>query len=161
MMNKASDDNIKCLRQSINLAIENVEKGGGPFGAIIVKNGELISRGANMVTLVHDPTAHAEVMAIREACKKLGTHDLSGCTIYSSTEPCPMCLGAIYWAGIKKIVFASDKHVAEKAGFIDAHIYREMAKDINQRELVTEQLKISGSGEEFKAWMEKVDKESY
>lgn len=160
-MNNMVDNKSEFLKMAINAARENVDIGGGPFGAVIVKEGEIISSGANKVTQVHDPTAHAEIVAIREACKKLGTHELEGCIIYSSTEPCPMCLGAIYWAGIKKIVFASDKLEAEKAGFIDAHIYREMSKDINQRELETEQLKIPGSGEEFKAWISKTDKESY
>ena len=146
---------------AVNLAKENIEKGGGPFGAVIVKNGKIISSAANEVTLSHDPTAHAEIMAIRKASEKLSSHDLSDCVIYSSTEPCPMCLGAIYWAGIKKLVFASDKADAEKAGFIDAHIYREMGKEIDKRELNTVQMNVPGAGEEFKTWIKKEDKNSY
>ncbi len=161
MKNYNPDENQSFLSLAVDLAKKNIEKGGGPFGAVIVKQGNLISSAVNQVTLSHDPTAHAEVMAIRKASEKLGNHDLSDCVIYSSTEPCPMCLGAIYWAGIKKLVFASGKADAEKAGFIDAHIYREMGKEIDKRELDTVQMQVPGAGDEFKAWIEKMDKTSY
>ena len=161
MKDKTQEEDQKFMEQAIELALKNVESGGGPFGAVIVKNGDLISSGVNQVTGKHDPTAHAEVTAIREAAKNLGSHQLEGCTIYSSTEPCPMCLGAIYWAGLKRLVFASDKTAAEKAGFIDAHIYRELDRKLEERELETKQLILPEAGSEFDAWIIKEDKEDY
>ena len=161
MTSKNPEEDKEFLSLSVELAIGNVKSGGGPFGAVIVKNGEIISTGTNQVTAINDPTAHAEVMAIREAARKLESHTLEGCTIYSSTEPCPMCLGAIYWAGLEKLVFASDKIDAEKAGFIDAHIYREMVLDIDKRSLVTKQVFIPSAGDEFSAWNDKENKEHY
>ncbi len=161
MTNRILTKDQKFLALSVELAIENVKSGGGPFGALIVKNGELISTAANQVTQLHDPTAHAEVLAIREAAKNLGDHKLEGCTIYSSTEPCPMCLGAIYWAGIDKLVFASNKADAEKAGFIDAHIYREFDLKLEERSIITKHLSIPHAGEEFNAWLDSEDKEVY
>jgi tRNA(Arg) A34 adenosine deaminase TadA len=114
------------MQRAIQLSIENIEKGGGPFGAIIVRDGEIIAESANSVTNDNDPTAHAEVNAIREACKKLSTYDLSGCQIFSSCEPCPMCLGAIYWARLDKLHFAASKNDAADSGFDDAFIYEEL-----------------------------------
>ena len=149
------------LKNAIKIAVENVEKGGGPFGAVIVHNGEIIASEANRVTLDNDPTAHAEVLAIRRASKKLGTFNLADCTIYSSSEPCPMCLGAIYWAGLSRLVFANNKKDAEKAGFIDAHIYREIALEPDKRDLLTLRLELPEAGSEFLAWMRKEDKKSY
>ena len=151
----------KYLSLAIELAVDNVKNGGGPFGAVVVKDGVLISEGKNLVTHENDPTAHAEVIAIRKAADKLGSHSLEGCTIYSSTEPCPMCLGAIYWAGIKEIVFASNKNDAERAGFIDAHIYREMRLEYEKRSIKTRYVNISSSGDEFAEWEKKEDKEVY
>lgn len=101
--------NQELMRRAIALAVENVKQGGGPFGAVIARNGEIVAEGVNRVTMQHDPTAHAEVQAIRNACTKLGTFDLSGCDIYSSCEPCPMCLGAIYWAHLSHLYFAGTK----------------------------------------------------
>jgi tRNA(Arg) A34 adenosine deaminase TadA len=128
---------------------------------VIVKNGEVIAIEANRVRLDNDPTSHAEVLAIRAACKRLGTHNLKGCTIYSSSEPCPMCLGAIYWAGLDRLVFSNNKKEAEKAGFIDAHIYREIALQPDQRDLPSLRIELPEAGSEFLAWMKKEDKKSY
>lgn len=161
MKDSMQEEDKKFLRMAVELAVNNVESGGGPFGAVIVKNGKIISTGVNQVTLKNDPTAHAEIIAIRQAADLSGSHNLEGCTIYSSTEPCPMCLGAIYWAGLGKLVFASDKTEAEKAGFIDAHIYLEFNKSIEERSLPSKQLKIPSAGSEFRAWINKEDKEDY
>ncbi len=109
-------NNEQLMRRAIALSIESVNSGGGPFGAVIARNGEIVAEGSNNVTLHHDPTAHAEVSAIREACRKLETFDLSGCDIYTSCEPCPMCLGAIYWAHIDKIYYANVGDIAARRG---------------------------------------------
>ena len=114
------------MRRAIALAVENVAKGGGPFGAVIVKEGVVVATGVNRVTANNDPTAHAEVNAIREACTKLGTFDLSGCVLYTSCEPCPMCLGAIYWAHLDKIYYGANQHDAAEVNFDDSFIYREL-----------------------------------
>jgi tRNA(Arg) A34 adenosine deaminase TadA len=121
--------NKEYMRKAIDLAIENVKNGGGPFGAVIVKNGEIVSTGVNRVTANNDPTAHAEVGAIRAACEKLGTFMLDGCEIYSSCEPCPMCLGAIYWAHIDRLYYGCNKSDAADAGFDDSFIYKELELD--------------------------------
>ena len=113
------------LREAIRVASESVDGGGGPFGAIVVRNGEIVARAANRVTATNDPTAHAEVEAIREACRVLGTFQLEGCEIFSSSEPCPMCLGAVYWARPKAVYYANGREVALEAGFDDDHIYEE------------------------------------
>jgi tRNA(Arg) A34 adenosine deaminase TadA len=159
MMNKEED--IRFIGKAVKLAVENVHSGGGPFGAVIVKEGKVISTGVNRVTGNNDPTAHAEVMAIRKAAENLETHILQNCTIYSSSEPCPMCLGAIYWAGLKRLVYASSKSEAEKAGFIDAHIYREMDLEADNRKLLTEQIITPEAGSEFEAWNMMEDKKLY
>jgi len=116
------------LRRAIALATENVSAGGGPFGAVIIRDGQVIAEGVNRVTAMHDPTAHAEVVAIRAAGQALQTHDLSGCTIFASCEPCPMCLGAILWARFDRIVYAATKEDAAAAGFDDSNFYVELAK---------------------------------
>jgi guanine deaminase len=116
------------LRRAIALATENVNAGGGPFGAVIVRDGAILAEGANCVTALHDPTAHAEVVAIRAAGQALQSHDLSGCTIFASCEPCPMCLGAILWARIDRIVYAASQQDAADAGFDDSNFYAELAK---------------------------------
>lgn len=119
--------NEELMRRAIELSKTSVRNGGGPFGAVIARDGEIIAEGSNKVTIDNDPTAHAEVSTIREACKKLGTFDLSGCVIYTSCEPCPMCFGAIYWAHLEKIYYANDRKDAGKIGFDDDFIYEEIA----------------------------------
>ncbi|MFC2086090.1 nucleoside deaminase [Bacteroidota bacterium] len=149
------------MKEAIRLSIENIKKGGGPFGSVIVKDGEIIATGTNHVTRQNDPTAHAEILAIREAAKKLNTFDLSGCTIYSSCEPCPMCLGAIYWAHIDKIYFGNTKYDARKIGFDDSFIYEEIEKPFHARKIETIQLLDKEAFSAFKLWNEKEDKIQY
>src|SRR5450759_1011222 len=117
------------LLRAINIAAAGIKNGGGPFGAVITKEGKIISEAINNVVLTNDPTAHAEILAIRKAASVLKSHDLNKCTLYTSCEPCPMCLGAIYWAGIKKVVYACDRIDAERAGFSDNFIYEEISLD--------------------------------
>jgi guanine deaminase len=124
------------LKLAIQTATENIHKGGGPFGAVIVMQGRVVSCAGNMVVKENDPTAHAEMRAIRMAAAALGTHDLSKCIMYASCEPCPMCLGAIYWAGIKRVVYASDRHSAAAAGFDDAKIYSEIETDNSEKSII-------------------------
>lgn len=140
------------LKQAINLAREGILKGYGPFGAVIVHNGKIIAETNNNVVLSHDPTAHAEVLAIRKASEILNSHDLSGCIIYSSCEPCPMCLGAIYWAGIKKVIYASSRLEAAKAGFSDNFIYDEIMLDPSERSITFSHHPDAGGGSVFKKW---------
>ncbi len=148
-------DKNKFMQAAIDLARENLKfKNGGPFGAVIVKNGKIIGRGVNTVTTNNDPTAHAEVNAIREACENLNTFQLEGCDIYSSCEPCPMCLGAIYWARPRKLFFATSREDAAKAGFDDAEIYKELELPFTKRKLPTEQLMKSEGEEIFKTWID-------
>ena len=124
----AMEEHVLFIKQAIELAIEGVNQGdGGPFGAVVVKDGVIVGRGNNAVTSSNDPTAHAEVMAIREACKTLGTFQLNGCILYTSCEPCPMCLGAIYWARLDKVYYSATRHVASYHGFDDSLIYDEVA----------------------------------
>ena len=150
------------MRLAIELAESNVKHmRGGPFGAIIVKNGEVIAASANQVIKSNDPTAHAEIAAIRLACENLGTIDLQGCTIYSSCEPCPMCLGAIYWARIGTLYFGNTKADAEAAGFDDNHIYNEIAKPIGARSLKMAQLLRKEAALAFKLWKESESKFDY
>lgn len=146
------------MRKAIVLAEENVANGGGPFGAVIARNGEIIATGVNRVTAEHDPTAHAEVSAIRAACKKLGTFDLSGCEIYTSCEPCPMCLGAIYWAHIDKMYYGNDKADAKRIGFDDSFIYEEIALSPESRRLSSERVLKDEAVKAFDMWMKKDDK---
>ena len=149
------------MREAIKLSAESVRSGGGPFGAVIVRDGEIIARGENRVTVCNDPTAHAEVSAIREAAARLGTYDLSGCEIYSSCEPCPMCLGAIYWVRLDKLYYAGTRADAANVGFDDAHIYEELPLEPSQRELPTETLLREEAQRVFEAWAEKADKKEY
>lgn len=125
------------MRKAIELSIQNVDNQGGPFGAVIVKDGKIVATGVNRVTSNNDPTAHAEVMAIREAAQKLNDFNLTGCTIYTSCEPCPMCLSAIYWARIDKIYYGNTKTDAKNIGFDDSFIYEEIEKPVNQRAIET------------------------
>ena len=155
------DHDKKFLVQAIALAEKSIHEGGGPFGAIIVKDDEIIAWGNNKVVKDHDPTAHAEIIAIRNACKKLGTYELKGCTIYSNCEPCPMCLGALYWTRIDKIVYASSRHDAAQIGFNDAFIYDELALMPNRRSIIMEQLVVPEAAHVFQQWCEKSDKKMY
>ena len=149
------------MRKAIELSIENVKNGGGPFGAVIVKGDEVIATGVNRVTANHDPTAHAEVSAIRAACEKLGTFDLEGCEIYTSCEPCPMCLGAIYWAHLDKIYYGNNKTDASRIGFDDSFIYDELALERKDRKKVMEEMLPEEAKAAFQAWDEKIDKVEY
>ena len=158
-MNKINDEFF--MRKAIELSVNNIDENGGPFGAVIVKNGEIIAQGVNRVTKNIDPTAHAEVNAIRTACKTLNTFDLSGCEIYSSCEPCPMCLGAIYWARLSKLVFANTKSDARDIDFDDSFIYDEIAMPIEKRSLPTTTMLREEALEAFKLWNEKSDKTPY
>jgi len=148
-------DNYKeeFMSAAIELAKSNVSSlNGGPFGAVIVKDGKIVGKGANMVTKLLDPTAHAEIVAIRNACETLNTHQLEDCEIYTSCEPCPMCLGAIYWARPKKIYFACTKDDAAKAGFDDSYIYGEITLSKDKREIPAEQLMQDKALKVFKDW---------
>lgn len=149
------------LLRAIALAEAQVGGGGGPFGAVIVKDGLVIGEGANGVTTGNDPTAHAEVVAIRQACAALGTFSLAGATLYSSCEPCPMCLGAIYWARLDRLVFANTRAEAAAIGFDDALIYDEIPKPIDARLLPTVHLELPEAARAFEAWAGKVDKVAY
>jgi guanine deaminase len=150
------------MREAIRLAVENVKTGrGGPFGAVIVKNGEIIARGANSVTSSGDPTMHAEVSAIREACRILGSFQLTDCEIYSSCEPCPMCLGAIYWARPAKLFFASTKADAAAIQFDDQFIYDELELPISERHLPTQQFMREDAREAFDLWKNSQSKIEY
>ena len=140
------------MKAAIELSVKNIDENGGPFGAVIVKNGEIIAHGVNRVTANNDPTAHAEVNAIREASKKLGTFDLSGCTIYSSCEPCPMCLGAIYWAHLDKLYYANTKQDAMAIGFDDSFIYDELDLPKEKRKIPTIQILNKEALEAFNKW---------
>lgn len=149
------------MREAIRLSEENVRNGGGPFGAVIVKDDHIIARGTNRVTASNDPTAHAEVTAIREACRTLKTFNLSGCEIYSSCEPCPMCLSAIYWARIDKLYFANTKADADKIGFSDKFIYEELNLKINERSLPSETLLREEALHAFEMWENTENKIEY
>lgn len=150
------------MREAIRLSIENVKSGkGGPFAAVIVKDGSIIATGTNLVTSSNDPTAHAEVTAIRNACKALGSFQLDGCEIYTSCEPCPMCLGAIYWARPARVFFGNTKRDAAAIGFDDSFIYDEIAIPIAQRSLPQEQLLSEEAREAFRQWEAKDDKTEY
>lgn len=149
------------MAMAVALSQESVSSGGGPFGAIVVRDGEIISRGMNRVAVDNDPTAHAEVVAIRAACATLGTFDLSGCVIYTSCEPCPMCLSAIYWAGISHIFFANTKDDAAAAGFNDAFLYAEIAKPYTQRAIPLTHIADHDAIQVFRSWVANVDKTPY
>lgn len=140
------------MQRAIDLAVENVRNGGGPFGAVIARGGEIVAEGVNRVTSQHDPTAHAEVQAIRKACSELNTFDLTGLDIYASCEPCPMCLGAIYWAHLDHLYFAGTKDDAARIGFDDAFIYKELPLPIHERKLPTEAMMNAEAQAPFVAW---------
>ena len=149
------------MREAIRLANESVKNGGGPFGAVIVKDGEIVAGSANRVTVDLDPTAHAEVNTIREACRKLGTFDLSGCVVYTSCEPCPMCLGAIYWARIDRIYYGNNRKDAADIDFADDFIYEELDKPLEKRSVPIIPLLRDEALQTFRMWSEKEDKVEY
>lgn len=149
------------MQLAIDLSIDSVKSGGGPFGAVIVKDGVVIAQDSNSVTTTNDPTAHAEVNAIRKACKSLGTFSLDGCELYSSCEPCPMCLSAAYWAGIKRIYYGNSREDAKAINFDDSFIYDEIPLSPADRSIAAEQIMREQAIEAFKLWEEKVDKVLY
>ena len=153
--------NEELMRRAIELSENSVRNGGGPFGAVIAKDGEIIAEGSNRVTIDNDPTAHAEVCTIRKACEKLGTFDLKGCVIYTSCEPCPMCFGAIYWEKKKKIYYANDRKDAGKIGFDDDFIYEEIAIEPQYRKKPSEIILQNEAINAFKMWTLKDDKSEY
>ena len=156
-----SEKDKEMMREAIRLANESVKNGGGPFGAVVVKDGEIVAGSANSVTVDNDPTAHAEVNAIRKACRKLGTFDLTGCTIYTSCEPCPMCLGAIYWAHIERIYYGNNRKDAREIDFADDFIYDEMDKPLDSRSVPIIPMLRDEALETFRLWSEKTDKVEY
>ena len=150
------------MREAIRLSVANVEEAkGGPFGAVVVKDGKIIARGINRVTEINDPTAHAEIVAIREACTVLNTYQLTGCQIYTSCEPCPMCLGAIYWSRADKLYFGNTRHDAAAIHFDDEFIYEELAKPIKERSLFTQQLLREEALQAFQKWEQNDQKIKY
>ncbi|MFO3725488.1 nucleoside deaminase [Butyricimonas sp. GBGM4] len=150
------------MKEAIRIAVENVKNGtGGPFGAVVVKGGEIIASSGNTVVPDNDPTAHAEVNAIRKACRNLDSFQLEGCEIYSSCEPCPMCLGAIYWARPKAVYYACTKEDAAEGGFDDSFIYKEIMLDGSRRFIPFVNEKEEGAGEEFELWREEKNKVKY
>ncbi len=152
----------KFINEVVDLATKNVTTGnGGPFAALVVKDGKVIGRGANSVTAGNDPTAHAEIVAIRDACKNLAHYQLSGCTLYTSCEPCPMCLGAIFWARPKLVVFAAGKDDAANAGFDDTFIYDQIALHHQQRAIPAIQVKSQDYFSPFQAWIDSPKKTEY
>jgi len=156
-----SEKDKEMMREAIRLANESVKNGGGPFGAVVVKDGEVVAGSANSVTVDNDPTAHAEVNAIRKACRKLGTFDLTGCTIYTSCEPCPMCLGAIYWAHIERIYYGNNRKDAREIDFADDFIYDELEKPLENRSVPIIPMLRDEALETFRLWSEKTDKVEY
>ncbi len=155
-------DHQKFMLRAIEISHKRMSQGfGGPFGAVIVKNGEVIAEGYNKVTSANDPTAHAEISAIREACEKLDTFNLEGCEIYTSCEPCPMCLSAVYWARLDRLYFSNTREDAAAIGFDDAHIYDEIPKELGDRKIPTIRLELDEAKHVFEAWDEKEDKVEY
>jgi len=154
--------NSKFLQDAVDLSREHMQNGdGGPFGCVIVKDGKVVGRGWNGVLSGNDPTAHAEVMAIRDACKNLGTFQLTGCDLYTSCEPCPMCLGAIYWARPDRVFYANNKTDAANIGFDDSFIYEELALPMEKRKIPMIQMDKSEALKVFQLWAEKADKQRY
>ena len=150
------------MRRAIALSLDNVQSGkGGPFGAVVVRGGVIVGEGTNQVLATHDPSAHAEVMAIREACRKLNTFQLSGCEVYSSCEPCPMCMGLIYWARPEAVYYANTAADAANVGFDDAFIYRELRLPPEQRAIPMQQLMRDEAVVAFDLWAKKPDKTPY
>jgi len=153
--------NNEFMLRAITLSIESVKTGGGPFGSVLVKNDKIISEGFNKVTTTNDPTAHGEIVAIREACKKLNNFNLNGSELYSSCEPCPMCLSAIYWARIDKVYYANTRKDAQKIDFDDSLIYSEFQKNIDKRKIPMIQMMRNEALKAFELWEKKTDKVKY
>ncbi len=156
-----TDEDVHFMEMAARIAEENVDRGGGPFGAVIVRDGQVIATGANSVTLTNDPTAHAEVNAIRSACRKEETFSLKGCTVYSSCEPCPMCLSALYWAGVSRIIFGNTHIDADRIDFSDSFLYKELAKDRLERSIPCLHMANSFTIKAFEKWAAKSDKIAY
>lgn len=161
IMNNITEQDKTFIRQAIGLATENVRNGGGPFGAVICRDGQVLSTGVNRVTDNNDPTAHAEVQAIRAACARLHTFDLSGCTLYTSCEPCPMCLGAIYWARLDRVVYAATQDDAASVDFDDSFIYKEIAKPMALRSIPFAHFDDPARLEPFTTWKDCETKTAY
>lgn len=161
MEDRLKDYDEKYMRMAAEISFNNIDRGGGPFGAVIVRDGEVVATGANTVTLDNDPTAHAEVNAIRHACHKLKTFQLSGCTVYSSCEPCPMCLSALYWAGVRKVFYGNTKEDAEAIDFSDKFIYEEIAKRPEDRKMPGIHVDGSETIRAFEKWASDPDKVKY
>lgn len=154
--------NAEFMWEAIRLSQQNIrDSKGGPFASVIVKEGKIVARGTNLVTTINDPTAHAEIVAIREACKTLGSFHLEGCEIYTSCEPCPMCLAAIYWARIEKIYYANSREDAAKIGFDDLFLYHEIPKQLHERKIPMKQLMREEALAAFREWEQKQDKIPY
>ena len=151
----------KFMVRAIELSIDSVNTGGGPFGCVIVKDDKILGEGSNKVTSTNDPTAHGEIVAIRYACKNLNNFNLSGCDLYTSCEPCPMCLSAIYWAHIDKIYYANTRSDAQKIDFDDSLIYSELTKKIDQKKIPMVQLMREEASKAFELWDKKIDKVKY
>ncbi len=149
------------MRRAIALSCESVASGGGPFGAVVVRDGRIIGEGVNRVVPHGDPTAHAEVVAIRAACRTIGSHTLGGAVIYTTCEPCPMCLGAIWWARLSAIVYGNARDEAGKIGFDDAAIYREVSSPLAARTLPLHRFMADEAAEAFRLWMAKADRVQY
>ena len=149
------------MKRAIELSIESVNNGGGPFGCVIVKDEKIISEGSNKVTSSNDPTAHGEIVAIREACKSINNFSLNGCELYSTCEPCPMCLASIYWARVDKIYYANTRKDAQKIGFDDSLIYSEFQKNIDKRKIPMVQMMRDEALKAFELWDKKTDKVKY
>jgi tRNA(Arg) A34 adenosine deaminase TadA len=149
------------MRRAIALANESVAAGGGPFGAVIVRDGRIIAEGSNRVTVSNDPTAHAEVLAIRSACRALGSFNLEGCVLYTSCEPCPMCLGAIFWARLERFYYGNSRDDAATIGFDDRHIYDQLDQPVDARSLPGSRLLAEEARASFEAWRNLPDKLAY
>ena len=161
MKKKFNDEDARLVSRAVSIAEDGLKHGGGPFGALIKRGDMIIAESYNKVTILSDPTAHAEILAIRKACEVVGSHDLSDCTIYSSCEPCPMCLGAIYWAGIKKVYYGSVRDDAASAGFDDDYIYKELEHNPEQRDLFFCRVDKIDSNRVFRKWEKMEDKTTY
>jgi tRNA(Arg) A34 adenosine deaminase TadA len=149
------------MRRALALACDSVASGGGPFGAVVVRDGQVVAEGLNRVTVWNDPTAHAEIVAVRGACSKLGRFDLRGCDVYSSCEPCPMCLGALHWARVDTIYYSATRHDAARAGFDDAALYDEFSRAMAERATPIRRLLPEAATEPFEAWLKQAQRVAY
>ncbi len=158
---KYTPEDARFMQMAIDLSVQNVDNGGGPFGAVIVKDGEVVATGVNRVTATNDPTAHAEVSAIRAACRKVGNFKLDGCTVYSSCEPCPMCLSALYWAGVNRICYGNTKTDAKAIDFDDSFIYDQLELPRDARSIKCDHFMRDHAILAFEKWRDKADKIEY